>query len=200
MKDVDYAQVEAELVSMPGAIFAHAKHAVIPPIFAPAKLQLPVSRLLKEFPFEFNVFCMSRFPKVPDDPLVPVISTLRHVVQSHGLHLHFALDKQIDDELFENVGAYMWACQYGIGILENRSDRDKGLNSNVLIELGSMLVTGRRCAILKDKIAPSPPSDLSGQIYKPVNLDDPSTVAHEAHRWLAVDLGLGRCVDCPPLP
>jgi hypothetical protein len=101
----------------------------------------------------------------------------------------------IDDELFGNVGAYMWACQYGIGLLENRADR--GLNYNVVIEVGAMLITGRRCALLKDRTAPALPTDLAGQIYKPVDLDDLEGVHREAHLWASEDLGLGRCEKCP---
>jgi hypothetical protein len=34
------------------------------------------------------------------------------------LNLHLASDRQLDDDLLGNVAAYMWACQFGIGILE----------------------------------------------------------------------------------
>jgi hypothetical protein len=110
--------------------------------------------------------------------------------------LHLASDRQIDDDLLGNVGAYMWACQYGIGLLETRGPRSRDLNDNVLIEVGSMLMTGRRCAIFKDPKAPQPPTDLSGQIYKGVDFADLRAVASTTHAWIAEDLGLGQCKAC----
>jgi hypothetical protein len=41
------------------------------------------------------------------------------------------------------------------------------------------------------------PTDLIGQIYKPVDFDDLEGVAREIHLWAAEDLGLGRCASCP---
>jgi hypothetical protein len=89
----------------------------------------------------------------------------------------------------------MWGSLYGIGILEDRMGL--GLNYNVVTELGSMLILGRRCAILRDRTAPDIPSDLGAEIYKPVDLDDAHGVRNEAHRWLSEDLGLARCTRCP---
>jgi hypothetical protein len=164
-------------------------------------LQQGLQRHLERFPIEKSVFCMTRFPKPGDpnspDPQQTVIDTIRLAAAKHGLTLHLASDRQIVDDLFGNVVAHMWACQYGIGLLENRGPKADGLNDNVLIELGSMLIMGRRCAILKDRNAPSPPSDLSAQIYKSVDFDDPQQVADATHVWLAEDLALGRCDQCP---
>lgn len=89
----------------------------------------------------------------------------------------------------------MWACQYGIAFFENR--REKGLNYNLTIEVGAMLMAGRRCALLKDASIERMPTDLVGRIYKSVDLDDPETVAAAVHIWAAEDLGLGRCSACP---
>lgn len=203
MGQVDFGELSAELVGAPGADFASALHTTIAPPFAPARWQAGIGRLLGRFPFEQNVFCMTRFPdKGADlpDPIPAVIGTLREVMRSHGLVLHVASDRQAEDDLLGNVGAYMWACQYGIGLLEDRLGVGTDINDNVLIELGSMLVTGRRCAILRDTTAPRPPTDLSGQIYKSVDFDNLDGVAAEAHRWAAEDLGLGRCAECPVSP
>jgi hypothetical protein len=68
------------------------------------------------------------------------------------------------------------------------------------IEVGAMLMTGRRCALLKDKDTPNLPTDFVGQIYKSVDFDDLAKVAEEVHLWAAEDLGLGRCEHCPPEP
>jgi hypothetical protein len=203
LSTLNYSDVEVDLAGTPGAEYAHVRHTVIPPTFAPPSLQIGLRRHLYEFPFERGIFCMTRFPRVgmpdPPDPQQAVIDTIREVVSQHGLTLHLASDRQIVDDLFGNVAAHMWACQYGIGLLENRESTVSGLNENVLIELGSMLIMGRRCAILKDKGAPQPPSDLSSQIYKTVDFEVQVSVSAATHRWLADDLGLGRCTQCPPL-
>jgi hypothetical protein len=200
MGDLDPAKLEPELASQPGAVYADAHHTVIAPEFAPPRWSAGIARLLQRFPFESNVFCMTRFPSSSEDtdyldPVQDVLDALRKVLEHHGMTLHIASDRQIEDELLGNVGAYMWACQYGIGLLEDRAGR--GLNYNVVTELGSMLMTGRRCAMLKDRTAPPLPSDLAGQIYKSVDFDDLDAVEKLIHAWLAEDLGLGRCSSCP---
>lgn len=201
--EFDYDRISVELIGTPGVDFAHARHTVIPPGFAPPRWQQGIIRLLERFPFETNVFCMTRFPKPNEealpDPLQQSIDVVRTVIQQHRLNLHLASDRQIEDDLLGNVGAYMWACQYGIGMLEDRVSNGRGLNSNMLIELGSMLIMGRRCAILKDRTSPAPPSDLSGQIYKSVDFDKDCTVSEAVHQWLSEDLALGRCPACPPV-
>lgn len=69
----------------------------------------------------------------------------------------------------------MWACRYGVGVLETTAPRpDKEpkdpklvtLNDKLLIELGSMLTIGRRYMILRDREAPMPPTDLTAQVFK----------------------------------
>lgn len=84
----------------------------------------------------------------------------------------------------------MWACKYGLGIVENRTEM--GVNYNVAIELGAMIVTGRRCAILKDITVNTLPTDLAGQIYHSVDLEDQSSVGEAVRRWAESDLGLRR--------
>jgi hypothetical protein len=199
--EFDYGRIEAELVASPGADYADVRHTVIPPAFAPARWQSGIKRHLDQFPFETNVFCMTRFPRRGEedqpDPQQAVIDRVREAVQHHGLTLHLASDRQIEDELFPNVVAHMWTSQYGLGLLESRDPKRSGLNDNVLIELGSMLVMGRRCAILKDRGAPQPPSDLSGQIYKSVDFDDLAEIREATHRWVRDDLALGPCSHCP---
>lgn len=74
----------------------------------------------------------------------------------------------------------------------------RGLNYNMVIEVGSMVITGRRCALLKDTTIDRLPTDFSGQLYKPVDFDDVDGAAGILHRWAADDLGRGRCASCPP--
>jgi hypothetical protein len=198
--EVALAELQPELVYAPGVEFGHALHTLLPPSLAPVKWAAPIKRLLERFPFEQNVFCMTRFPDDDEDtayldPVEDVITTARDALGHHGLTLHVASDRLIEDDLLANVAGYMWACEYGIGLFEDRLGRD--LNKNLIIEVGSMLMTGRRCALLKDRTAPQMPTDFIGQIYKPVDFDDLAGVAETLHLWAAEDLGLGRCASCP---
>lgn len=176
--------------SSPGAELAHVQHTVIPAWAAPPRWQVGIARLLADHPFEANVFCMTRFPSEGPlaDPVANAIEVIREVLGRFGLTVHLASDRLIDDDLMGNVGAYMWACQYGLGIIEDRVGR--GVNYNAVIELGGMIITGRRCALLKDRETPPLPTDLSGHVYKSVDLDDLATVEAEVERWASTDLRL----------
>ena len=88
----------------------------------------------------------------------------------------------------------MWASRYGIAFFEDRVER--GMNYNLTIEVGAMLMTGRRCALLKDKSVERMPTDLIGRIRKDVDLDDLSTVVQALHTWIRDDLSLGSCPAC----
>lgn len=184
------------LTRAPGAELGHAQQVVLPPALAPARWSRGISQLLKVSPFDSNVFCMTRFPdpEARQDPLAETISTARAVLRQHGLALYLASDAIVDDDLLANIAAYMWACKYGIAIFEDRVG--KRLNYNLVTEVGAMLMAGRRCVLLKDKTAPDMPTDLIGQIYRRVDLDDQSTVASALHSWVADDLGLGKCASC----
>ena len=197
----DPAALEAAIAGTPGSYLGNAKHIVIPPALAPPKWLPAIERLLQNYPFETNVFLITRFPASSTDrtyldPIRTAIPEMRRALADHGLSLHLASDRQLDDDLLGNVAAHMWACQFGIGILEDRIGR--GLNSNVLTEIGAMLMTGRRCALFKDQTSPALPTDIVGQIYKSIDLDDVTDLTATVHRWAAFDLALGTCKKCPP--
>lgn len=197
MGGLNVQELEPRLADLPGAELGSAHHTTLPPSLAPIRWQAGISRLTAEFPFDTNVFLMTRFPKKEDkeDPLHRVIEITRSALADHGLQLHVASDRVIDEDLLANIAAHMWACQFGIGIFEDRAK--KGLNYNVLFEIGSMIMAGRRCVLLKDTTAPNMPTDLIGQIYKPVDLADEDAVAAEVHGWARSDLSTRRCDNCP---
>jgi hypothetical protein len=178
-----------------GAELGEGRHTVIPPFFAPAKWAHGINRFLQRYPFDENAFCMTRFPADPLDPIGDVVSAARTALDSHGLRLHLASDASIEDDLWSNVAGYLWACRYGLALFEDRAGR--GLSYNLVIEVGAMLATGRRCALLKDRTQGELPSDLVGQIYRPVDFDDLDQVGAAVHEWAANDLGFGRCKNCP---
>jgi len=172
------------------AEFAHVQQTIIPPWYAPPRWQVGIKRLLDRHPFETNVFCMTRFPGEgpTPDPVTKAVEVLRSSLAKFGLTVHLASDSVVDEDLFTNVGAYMWGSQYGIGIVEDCAG--SGVNYNAVIELGGMIVTGRRCAILKDAAVGKLPTDLSGHIYRSLDITNAAEVATQAEAWASDDLGL----------
>lgn len=191
--NLDAPAVELEVSRVGSAELQQAQLPLIPPELAPVRWATPIARLLDQFPFERNVFCMTRFPREEQedqlpDPVRNVVHGAREVLAEHGLHMHLASDRQADDELFGNIAAHMWACKFGIGLFETRFGSD--FNDNLQIEVGAMLMTGRRVALLKDEGTPEMPTDFVGHIYKPANFDDVDSVAKVLTAWLHDDLGL----------
>jgi len=198
--EMNLAALVAGATLVGGPNFGRAVHPVIPPTFAPPELLGPLSAFLKDHPFDSNVFGMTRFPDDernpgPDAPLASALSIARTACTDHGLELHLASDRAIADDLWTNVTAHMWASRYGIAFLEDRSGG--GVNLNLTIEVGAMLVTGRRLALLRDKSIARMPTNLVGKIYKPVDLELTDQVSGAIHGWLRDDLGLRSCKRCP---
>jgi hypothetical protein len=192
---VDLAALAAE-ASTQGSQLGTAPHPVIPPSLAPPALIAPLRRFLEAHPFDRNVMGMTRFPETsPDDPVAPALQVARAVCASHDLEFHLASDRAMDDDLSTNVAAHMWASRYGIAFFEDRVAR--GMNYNLTIEVGSMLMAGRRVALLKDRSIDRLPTDLVGRIRKDVDLDALETVGAALHCWIRDDLDLGSCPDCP---
>jgi hypothetical protein len=195
--EIDPAKLESQLLELPGAELADTHQTILPPSLAPPKWAAGIKELLGRYPFDANVLCMTRFPRAnrSDDPIGAVIDTVKQALDAHGLRLHLASDAIVEDTLFANVAAYMWACRYGFALFEDRVG--EGLNYNVVIEVGSMVMAGRQTALLKDTTAPDMPTDLVGHIYKAVDFDALDGVARATHLWAADDLGLGPCPECP---
>jgi hypothetical protein len=152
---------------------------------------------LADHPFDRNVFGMTRFPEDADieqDPVAPILDVARRVCTSHGLEFHMASGRAISDDLWTNVAGHMWASRYGIAFFEDRLGR--GVNYNLTIEVGAMIMTGRRCALIKDSSIERLPTDLVGRIYKEINLENLEEVEEALHTWVRDDLGLGPCETC----
>jgi hypothetical protein len=188
--DMDLAALVAEAAQPSATVLGATAHPVVPPSLAPPALIGPLHAFLSEYPFERNVFGMTRFPGKPTngelDPIEPALEQAEAVCKRHGLVFHLASDRSIVDDLWANVAAHMWACRYGIAFFEARTER--GLNYNLNIEVGSCLVLGRRLALLKDHSLKAMPTDLVGHIYKSVDLDDPSSVEKALDAWIQDDL------------
>lgn len=189
--DMDLVALTAEMSRPLTTVLGATAHPVIPPSLAPPALVGPLSGFLEEYPFELNVFGMTRFPRAAseaggEDPIGPALERAANVCSRHGLVMHLASDRNIVDDLWANVAAHMWGCRFGIAFFEARTEA--GLNYNLNIEVGSCLVLGRRMALLKDRSLEAMPTDLVGQIYFGVDLDDPDTVSTVVDDWITSSL------------
>lgn len=195
----DAAALLAE--SLPGgADLGHMRHPLIPASLAPPQLVRPVADFTKLSPSASHVFGMTRFPDDDDepngpDPVAGALEATEAALDGHGLRFLLASQRALVDDLWGNVQAHMWSSNYGVAFFEDR--RGRGMNYNLVIEVGAMLMAGRRCLLLKDSSIDKMPTDLVGHIYKPVDLDDPATTTRAVHEWACNDLALGRCGDCP---
>jgi DNA-binding MarR family transcriptional regulator len=196
--EMDMALLSAEALAEQAPSLGNAPHPLIPPWMAPPDLLPALRTFLRDHPFDFNVFGMTRFPDQQDesssDPLHDALEVARRACADHGLQFHLASDRMIVDELWNNVAAHMWGCRYGIAFFED--SRGHGINYNLTIEVGGMLLSGRRLALLKDRSIERLPIDLVGHIYKDVHLDDLDSIALALHVWLRDDLRLGACGRC----
>jgi hypothetical protein len=197
LSDIDLAAVAAEAAIGHAAVLGRSAHTLFPPTLAPVDLIPALHRFLSDFPFDTNIFAMTRFPDahaLGADPVAMALKAAAVACELHGFHLHVASAAAIHENLWTNVTAHMWASRYGIAFFENRAG--EGLNYNLTIEVGSMLMTGRRCALLKDSSIDKMPTDLVGHIYKNVDIGDTASVTDAVHDWFVNDLGGARCAHC----
>lgn len=197
---IELATLSAE-TAVGGSRLGGAAHAVLLPEFGAPPSLIPVLRdFLAKHPFDKNVFGMTRFPDekavAPVDPVKPALEVARVVCELHGLEFHLASDRAMDDDLWANVAAHMWASRYGVAFFEDLATPKRGVNYNLTIEVGGMLMTGRRLALLKDTSIATMPIDLVGKIYKSVQMVKPETVEKALHAWIRDDLALGPCARC----
>jgi len=182
-----------------GAVLGDARHPIIPAGLAPEGWRLPIERLLSRHDFDRNVLLITRFPTRVSDPLWPIVNGAREICRAHGLTLHLAGDQNADGQLFNNVAGYMWACRFGLALFEAIGDppaKPPHLNQNLMIEVGAMLMTGRRCAILRDRSVEQMPTDLVGHIYHATSFADTESTLQLLHRVLVSDFGTRRCPEC----
>lgn len=192
MTGLDMVALVAESANENAPALGRTEHALVPVHMAPPALIQPLRAFLADHPFDTNVFGMTRFPDAKAgtaDPVGRALAVVKETCSEAGLEFHLASDRAIVDDLWANVTAHMWACRYGMALFEDRVKR--GLNHNLLIEVGAMLMTGRRCALLKDGSIERMPTDFVGMIYKSVDLSAEETIATTVRAWLEDDLRIG---------
>jgi hypothetical protein len=197
---IDLAALVAEAATDGARLGGAAQPVILPEFGAPPELIEILREFLSENEFDRNVFGMTRFPREgssePPDPVKSALEVARATFQAHGLKFHLASDRQLHDDLWTNVAAHMWASRYGVGFFEDLARPASGLNYNLSIEVGAMLMAGRRCCLLKDPSIASLPTDLVGRIRKDVSFEDIDAIGVVLHSWIRDDLGLGPCPAC----
>jgi hypothetical protein len=193
MSGLDVVALIAEGAIDNAPLLGRTVTSLVPFTLAPPALVQPLRGFLADHPFETNVFGMTRLPDTragSHDPVGRALAVAREVCENFGLEFHLASDRAITDDVWSNVMAHMWGSRYGVGFFEDRVDR--GLNYNLVTEVGAMIMTGRRVALLKDGSIEKMPTDFVGMIYKSVDLEDASTVRNRMKDWLVEDLRIGK--------
>lgn len=193
LSGLDMVALVAEGATDNAPRFGLTELSLVPYTLAPPALVEPLRGFLADYPFDTNVFGMTRFPDAKagtKDPVGRALAVAKEVCGEFGLAFHLASDRAMTDDVWSNVTAHMWGCRYGIGFFEDRLER--GLNHNLVIEVGAMIMTGRRCALLKDGSIAKMPTDFVGMIYKSVDLDDEASVRARVTDWLKDDLRVGK--------
>ncbi len=193
LSGLDLVALVAEGATANAPVLGQTQTALVPYTLAPPALVQPLRGFLADHPFDGNVFGMTRFPDAKAgtaDPVGRALAVAREVCKEHGLEFHLASDRAIVDDVWANVMAHMWGSRYGIGFFEDRVER--GLNYNLVTEVGAMLMTGRRVALLKDGSIEKMPTDFVGMIYKSVDLSDETAVRTLITNWLKDDLRIGK--------
>lgn len=193
LSGLDVVALIAEGATENAPLLGQTSTALVPFTLAPPALVQPLRGFLADHPFDTNVFGMTRFPDAKagtNDPVSRALAVAREACQDFGLEFHLASDRAITDDVWPNVMAHMWGSRYGIGFFEDRVER--GLNYNLVTEVGAMIMTGRRVALLKDGSIEKMPTDFVGMIYKSVDLEEESTVRDRVKDWLKDDLRIGK--------
>jgi hypothetical protein len=188
---LDLVALVAEGASANAPLLGQTQTTLVPYTLAPPSLVQPLRGFLADHPFDGNVFGMTRFPDAKAgaaDPVGRALGVAKDVCKERGLEFHLASDHAIVDDVWANVMAHMWGSRYGIGVFGDRVER--GLNYNLVTEVGAMLMTGRRVA-LKDGSIEKMPTDFVGMIYKSVDLSNEATVRARVSEWLEDDLRFG---------
>lgn len=151
-------------------------------------------KLLEKSPYDKNVFIM--MPLGPylekKEPYVTLVKEIKSALKKEGYTGWLSTDMKLDDDLWNNVAAYLESCKYGIGIF-NRRKKERGdeiveeeyFNPNVSLEIGFMLARGKKVLLLKDKSLTKMPSDLVGKLYQELDLERPRKVKTIIRKWIS---------------
>lgn len=155
----------------------------------PPEIKESLERFRRDYPDANRVaFLMMRFGKTKAHE--SIMAGIRAALDSLGVTVVRADDKQYHDDLFPNVLTYIYGCSFGIAVFE-RIETEQ-FNPNVALEVGYMFALKKDVCLLKDRTLTTLHADLVGKLYKVFDpLDPVATIPQELSRWLR-DKGLGK--------
>lgn len=140
-------------------------------------------------PYERSVFIMTKFPEGQDPvdrELERVITAVKDAVTACGFTPRIASERRYHPGLWDNVEAYLFGCQRGIAIVEDKYRRE--LNPNVAMEWGWMRGMGRDVLYLVERTFTLGRADMAGLLEERFDWDNPEpAITAAVRRWLQVD-------------
>jgi protein-tyrosine-phosphatase len=150
---------------------------------------MPSNPILEKYPNpRANAFVIMRFADT--DQNRALLGSLSATLSDYGINPLRADMQFFTSDLWENVRAYMDACDFGVAVFEQIDQRD--FNPNVGIELGYMLGQGKKVLLLREKRLPSLPTDITGQLHREFDaFRIAETVPPRIVEWLR-DIGVAK--------
>lgn len=135
-----------------------------------------------------NVFLMMRFEA--NDRNTDIYDAIHEVLHRYDLNVLRADAKYYCDNLWDNMRAYMDACDMGIAVFDKIPKND--FNPNVSFELGYMTAHGKKMLILKEQKLKALPADILGKLYNNFDANrTKETLKESVKRWLT-DIGVAK--------
>jgi len=150
-------------------------------------LEEKVNEFIMRSHYTRNVFIMMRYYE-DSDIYTRIEETIKSkLLNDYGLVGFLARDRNISDDLYDNICIYVLACKYGIAVFENIKDID--FNPNISFELGFMRCLDKSCLLLKDKPLKALHTDICGKLYSEFDSDNIVTINRRIDEWMR-DLGV----------
>jgi hypothetical protein len=142
-------------------------------------------------PYDKNVLIITPFRE--DARYREMIQIIKSKLKDYGFNGWVASDRELHNQLWSNVQAFMLACKYGIAIFTRDEEKEGNIvkirgsvfNPNISIELGFMLSRGKEILILKDTALETLPTDMMGSLYEDFDLNNPiKSLPDIMERWI----------------
>jgi hypothetical protein len=132
------------------------------------------AELLRESPYEKNIFIMMPFRQNRDERYENIERIIKNELRKAGYRGWLASDRNLAPQLWDNVSAFLLASKFGIAVftrLEKDNRIQEDFNPNVSLELGFLLSRGKKILILKDVALSKLHTDLVGHLYSEFDLN-----------------------------
>ncbi len=132
-----------------------------------------IEKFLKKYPFDTNVFIMTRYEKASSKLYLAIKKTINEYHENDKtFNAIIANEHSLTDDMY-NWQACLISSKYGIAIFDSLP-RKPIFNPNVTYELGMMHFLQRKCLLLKNKNIQKMPSDFFHKIYENYNSNEES--------------------------